>query len=276
MRYTRTTFAIAAAMIAALLAPTGAQATTCSDRDPLSSTYMSAWRQAYGAYSYQIAVYDLTTGCQYVAADTSKSFQTASTVKLAIAVGIMEGVSAGKYSWASVRSDMTAMITVSSNTAASRLYRKIGRGTGIKRVASHYGMVGTAPGRSWGVTKTTALDQVRLMNRALAKTNPRISSGNRTRLLALMKRVTPTQHWGAGGGIPTGWTSAVKNGWYPTVAGDEPPVGRWRLNTVGMVYDASGKPRWIMAGYSNTWRTQSQGIRAWNSVTRQLVRTLGS
>lgn len=262
-------------MLAAVIAAAPAHAGDCASRNPFTSSFMSSWRAKYGVSKYQIAVYDLETGCQYTQSDTGRSFPTASTVKLAIAVAIFEDVSAGKYSYSSVRRDLTAMITVSDNLAATRLYRKAGRTSAITRVASHYGMTGTRPGRSWGVTKTTALDQVRLVNRALAKDNPRISSRNRKRLLSLMRNVRSDQHWGAGGGLPAGWTSAVKNGWYPTVPGDEPPVRRWRLNTVGVVYNASGQPQWIMAGYSNTWKTQGQGIRAWNSVSRQLVRRLG-
>lgn len=237
---------------------------------------MSAWRSKYGARDYQIAVFDMETGCEYKQSDTSKAFPTASTVKLAIAVAVAEDVTAGKYSYASVRSDMTAMITVSDNAAASRLWRKTGRGTGLRRVASHYSLQNTRPGRTWGTTKTTAYDQVRLLHRALTVSNPHISARNRSRVLSLMKRVRSDQHWGAGGGLPTGYTSAVKNGWYPTVAGDEPPVGRWRINTVGLVYDAQGRPQWIMAGFSNTWKTQSRGVRAWNAVSRQVARRLGS
>lgn len=237
---------------------------------------MSKWKSKYSARDFEIAVFDMETGCEWTRGDTTKGLPTASTVKLAIAIAALEDVTAGKYSYASIKSDLTAMITVSDNNAANRLWRKTGRGTGLRRVASHYALAKTTPGRTWGTTKTTAYDQVRLLHRAVTVPNERISTKNRKRLLSLMKSVRADQHWGAGGGLPTGWTSAVKNGWYPTVAGDEPPVGRWRVNTVGVVYNRTGEPQWIMAAYSNTWKTQGHGVRAWNAISRQLVRKLGS
>lgn len=270
----RLTVALGSAVLVAATITPPATAATCATT-PLTGSFMSAWRSKYGAKDFQIAVFDMETGCEYTQSDTSKAFPTASTVKLAIAIAIAEDITAGKYSYSSVKSDMTAMITVSDNNAANRLWRKTGRGTGLRRVASHYSLTNTKPGRTWGTTKTTAHDQVRLLHRALTKPNGYISAKNRTRVLSLMKRVRADQHWGAGGGLPAGWTSAVKNGWYPTVPGDEPPVGRWRINTVGVVYDQSGEPQWIMAAFSNTWRSQSKGVKAWNSVSRQIARRLG-
>jgi hypothetical protein len=93
-----------------------------------------------------------------------------------------------------------------------------------------------------------------------------------------MIRVNPEQAWGAGstGGIPVEWSAAVKNGWYLSVEGDQPPVGLWRVNTLGYVWDTEKSPRWIFTGYSNTWPTEERGISAWNAITAQLTATLGT
>ena len=92
-----------------------------------------------------------------------------------------------------------------------------------------------------------------------------------------MIRVNPEQAWGAGstGGIPIEWSAAVKNGWYLSVEGDQPPVGLWRVNTVGYVWDQNKSPRWIFTGYSNSWPTEETGELAWSSITKQLSETLG-
>jgi hypothetical protein len=92
-----------------------------------------------------------------------------------------------------------------------------------------------------------------------------------------MKKVKAEQAWGAGsaGGIPVDWSAAVKNGWYLSVEGDQPPVGLWRINTVGHVWDQEKTPRWIFTGYSNTWATEEQGELAWSAITKQLSETLG-
>jgi beta-lactamase class A len=270
----RAAAAFAAVTLAAAMLTPPASADGCAPT-PLSGGFMSTWRSKFGAKDYEIAVFDLESECEYTQGDTTKSLPTASAVKMAIAIAVAEDLTRGKYSYSSVSSDLTSMITVSDNNAADRLWRKTGRGTGLRRLSRHYALGNTYPGHTWGTTKTTAHDQVRLLNRALVKSNSYISKKNRTRVLSLMKRVRADQHWGAGGGLPKGWTSAVKNGWYPTLPGDEPPVGRWRVNTVGVVYDSHGDPQWIMAAFSNTWRSQGKGVKAWNAVSRQLVRRLG-
>jgi hypothetical protein len=91
-----------------------------------------------------------------------------------------------------------------------------------------------------------------------------------------MKSVKLEQAWGAGSSedLPESWTVAVKNGWYLSVDGDRPPVGLWRINTLGQVWDEKESPRWIFTGYSNTWKTQERGISAWNDITQQLSKTL--
>jgi hypothetical protein len=57
--------------------------------------------------------------------------------------------------------------------------------------------------------------------------------------------------------------------------GDQPPVGLWRVNTLGYVWDQNKSPRWIFTGYSNSWPTEETGELAWSSITKQLSETLG-
>jgi beta-lactamase class A len=191
-----------------------------------------------------------------------------------IAVGILEQVAAGQIPYSQVRSDLSAMIRVSSNASAQRLYRRMGRAAEINDLADRYGMGKTKPGRKWGVTKTTADDQVLLLRRALLDDPPTLPAVQQRRLLRLMRKVAREQRWGAGYGLPPGWTAAVKNGWYHTVPGDEPPINRSRVNTTGIVFDAQGKPRWVIAGFSNRWRTDRAGIRAWNALSKHVARVL--
>jgi beta-lactamase class A len=115
---------------------------------------------------------------------------------------------------------------------------------------------------------------VLLLRRALLGNSPTLPSAQQRRLLRLMRKVTPGQRWGAGYGLPPGWTAAVKNGWYHTVPGDEGPVNRSRVNTTGIIFDEQGKPRWIIAGFSNRWRSDRAGIRAWNAMSKHVARVL--
>jgi hypothetical protein len=117
-----------------------------------------------------------------------------------------------------------------------------------------------------------------LLNQVVGSVASPLPEAQRIILRDLMSRVNPEQAWGAGisGGTPNLWTSAVKNGWYLSVEGDLPPVGLWRVNTLGYVWDQTKSPRWIFTGYSNTWTTQERGISAWNAITKQLSTTLGT
>jgi beta-lactamase class A len=172
---------------------------------------------------------------------------------------------------------MELMITQSDNGAADRLFKIIGKNNAVASIASRYGLTNTTTGGAWGTIMTNSSDQASLLNQVVGTAESPLLEAQRATLRNLMIRVNPEQAWGAGsvGGIPELWTSAVKNGWYLSVAGDRPPVGLWRVNTLGYVSDPSNQPRWIFTGYSNTWSTEERGISAWNAITAQLTATLG-
>jgi hypothetical protein len=138
-------------------------------------------------------------------------------------------------------------------------------------------MIDTTTGGAWGTILTNSNDQAVLLDQVVGTVESPLPEPQRVILRDLMTRVNPEQAWGAGSsdGIPDLWTVAVKNGWYLSVAGDRPPVGLWRINTLGYVWDQSSSPRWIFTGYSNTWASEELGIAAWNAITEQLSVTLG-
>ena len=272
---TRTLAWIAATSLAATsVAATPVAAADCAANNPLSASYVSAWAAKYHATKYQVTVYDVRRDCTFAVSTYSGTFPTASTVKVMIAVQTLQRVADGQTSYSSVSGSLKSMITVSSNTSAQRLYRKMGGAAGIRKVAKRYGLTRTAPGRKWGVTKTTASDQVLLLRRAVLEPSTRLPATQRRTLVRLMRQVTPEQRWGAGKGLPTGWRAAVKNGWYHTVAGDEGPVNRSRVNTMGIVWDDAGQPRYVIAAFSNRWRTDAAGMRAWNAMSRHVAGVL--
>jgi beta-lactamase class A len=186
-------------------------------------------------------------------------------------------VAAGTLDYASVDSDLELMITQSDNSAADRLFKKIGKNDAVTSIASRYGLINTTTGGAWGTIMTHSNDQTLLLNQVVGTAESPLPEAQRIILRDLMTRVNPEQAWGAGSSaaIPDLWTSAVKNGWYLSVAGDRPPVGLWRVNTMGYVWDQNKTPRWIFSGYSNAWITQERGISAWNEITKQLSITLG-
>ena len=249
----------------------------CAANTPVPQSFIDAWTVEFQPTSFNVTVVDLVEGCTYSLGDAAATFPTASTGKIIVATGVLEMIAAGTLDYAEVAPDLELMITQSDNSAADRLFKIIGQNDAVVSIASRYGLASTTTGGAWGTIMTSSGDQALLLNQVVGTAASPLPEAQRVILRDLMTRVNPEQAWGAGpgGGIPDLWTGAVKNGWYLSVPGDRPPVGLWRINTLGYVWDANKSPRWIFTGYSNTWTTQERGISAWNSITKQLSATLG-
>ena len=249
----------------------------CAANTPVPQSFVDAWTAEFQPTSFNVTVVDLVEGCTYSLGDAAATFPTASTGKIIVATGVLEMIAAGTLDYAEVAPDLELMITQSDNSAADRLFKIIGQNDAVVSIASRYGLASTTTGGAWGTIMTSSGDQALLLNQVVGTAASPLPEAQRVILRDLMTRVNPEQAWGAGpgGGIPDLWTGAVKNGWYLSVPGDRPPVGLWRINTLGYVWDANKSPRWIFTGYSNTWTTQERGISAWNSITKQLSATLG-
>jgi beta-lactamase class A len=250
----------------------------CEANSPIPQTFVDTWSVEFQPTNFNVTVIDLVEGCTYSIGDSAATFPTASTGKVIVATGVLEMVAAGTLEYEDVTSDLELMITQSDNSAADRLFKIIGRNDAVASIANRYDLASTTTGGAWGTIMTNSDDQALLLNQVVGTSVSPLPEAQRVVLRDLMTRVNAEQAWGAGssGGIPELWTSAVKNGWYLSVAGDRPPVGLWRINTLGYVSDPSNQPRWIFTGYSNTWSTEERGVSAWNAITAQLTATLGT
>jgi beta-lactamase class A len=247
----------------------------CPANTPIPQAFIDSWALEYAAVAYNVTVIDLVENCTYTFGDPTSTFPTASTGKLIVATGILEMVAAGTLDYATVAADMELMITQSDNSAADRLFKIIGQNDTVISIATRFGLTQTTTGGAWGTIMTTSADQALLLNQVVGQQESPLPEAQRVILRELMTSVNAEQAWGAGHGIPAGWLVAVKNGWYLSVEGDRPPVGFWRINTLGYSWDQTVKPRWIFTGYSNTWETQERGISAWNAISEQLAISLG-
>jgi beta-lactamase class A len=249
----------------------------CADNSPIPQTFVDAWSAEFQPTNFNVTVIDLVEGCTYSMGDNAATFLTASTGKVIVATRVLEMVSAGLLDYATMYPDLDLMITESNNESANRLFLTIDENLGINSVIQDYLLTSTTSGRTWGTIQTTSSDQALLLEQVLGTKASPLPEAQRTILRDLMKSVEPEQAWGAGsaGGIPGDWSAAVKNGWYLSVEGDQPPVGLWRINTIGYVWDQEDAPRWIFTGYSNAWATEEQGELAWSAITEQLSETLG-
>ncbi len=250
----------------------------CDANSPFPETFVDTWLMEFQPTRFNVNVIDLVEGCEYSLGDKAVTFPTASTGKVMVATRALEMVAAGLLDYATIYPDLDFMITESNNESANRLFLAIGENAGINSVIQRYSLTATVAGRTWGTIQTNSSDQALLLNKVVGTAESPLLETQRIVLRDLMTQVEPEQAWGAGGsgGIPALWTAAVKNGWYLSVEGDQPPVGLWRINTLGYVWDDSDTPRWIFTGYSNTWTTEDQGESAWNSITKQLSQTLGT
>lgn len=247
----------------------------CASNNPFNETALASWTATHNPGSYNATVIDLVNNCTYTAGNPEAVFPMASTGKVMIATGVLEMVARGELDYPSIESDMTLMITQSDNSAADRLWAKMGKAEPMRDLEARYGLTQTTTERGWGTTLTTSADQVKFLNQVIGLQESPLPEAQREILRNLMRNVNPEQAWGAGTNTPAGWPVAVKNGWYQSVAGDLPPVGLWRVNTVGFTWDTSNTPRWTYSAYSNEWPTQAAGIAAWNDLAALISGALG-
>jgi hypothetical protein len=121
------------------------------------------------------------------------------------------------------------MIEASDNNAASSLLSAVGGTTKIGQFDRLAGLTDTTPAGTfpvipgspapgwpgWGLTTTTAKDQVTLVKR-FAYHNTLLTDAQRRYGLGLMEQVETGQNWGVSSGLTQpGTTVALKNGWIP-------------------------------------------------------------
>lgn len=221
------------------LSPTPSDSTTSTVADPFGVAAQSYIANREGTAS--AAVYDLDTGQTWTFGGEDPQDE-ASVVKVAILETLLAR-SNGQGLPATDQSLAQSMIELSDNDAATDLWDQAGGASGIGSFDTSAGLRETTPSLcvqcpgfpwpGWGLTTTTATDQIALL-RLLVEPNPLLSSNERHYALDLMEQVTPSEDWGVSGGVPSGVTVALKNGWLPLDAADTD----WQINSVGWVSGA--------------------------------------
>lgn len=222
------------------------------DRDELLASAMKAVDVPEGV-EVSVAVLELESGESASYGDGS--FDTASIVKVDIlAALLLRAQDEGRELTAAEKSYATAMIENSDNASASQLWRAIGRAEGLDAANERFGLTGTAGGDGmlWGLTQTTAVDQLRLLRQVFEDGESELSAASRTYLRELMGRIAVGQRWGVSAAGDSGaW--ALKNGWLPRTA-----TGLWDINSIGRV-TVDGRDC-LVAVLSDGNATQAQGI----------------
>ncbi|MCR6493204.1 class A beta-lactamase-related serine hydrolase [Cellulomonas sp. P24] len=188
------------------------------------------------------------------------AFVTASIVKVdLVAALLLRAQDAARELTATERSLATAAITASSNDAATSIFQAIGGAGGLASANARLGLVETTPRSSWGLTTTSAADQVRLLT-ALTSDNSPLTASSRAYLLGLMSEVCDDQDWGV---TAAGDDDApVKNGWLP-YSGDG---YAWEVNSIGIV--TVGSQRVLIAVLTRHGATEESGIALVEQLSR--------
>ena len=221
-----------------------------------------------------VAVLDVASGDRAV--HGNGAFETASIVKVDILATLLlqaQDENRGLTAWE--RQYATPMIEVSDNASASALWTAIGEAEGLGAANKRFGLTDTEGGAGplWGLTRTTAADQLTLLQQVFADTGEAsaLSEASRTYLQGLMGSVAEDQDWGVSAAAATGTTGAtgdrfaLKNGWLPRTA-----TGLWVVNSIGRVTGADGR-EFLVAVVSNGNTTKAKGISLVESAARAAV-----
>ncbi|WP_109639950.1 tat pathway signal sequence [Lentzea roselyniae] len=173
-----------------------------------------------------IVLRDRKTGAMWRNDHADELTWTASTIKLAMVVNLLERNRSGRIKLTGDdRRLMNAMLHSSDDDAADTLWKRY-TGSTFNAAFPKYGMTGLVAQRGysatfpyWGYEKCTANDLDRLINYVLDT----VPAEDRAYIVGQMRQVGPEQQWGVWGP-----GSGTKNGWSQEDSG-------WVMNSVGFV-----------------------------------------
>ncbi len=167
---------------------------------------------------------------QYTNGSKEEVFHTASIVKVAVLLGMLEKYGVEGTLTTTDRTYLTNMIEHSSNEAATYLVKnRLGGQSGLDILFRQLKMNDTHASVAWGMTTTTAVDQIKLL-KALFYEENLLQKEDQVFVKELMTHVEPDQAWGISKGASQ---FAVKNGWLSIYSDG------WIVNSIGQVYDES-------------------------------------
>jgi hypothetical protein len=228
------------------------------------SSYLEA--QADRSLDVTAAVYDAATGQTWLYRPTV-ALTAASVMKLEILQAMLwRAQQSGAPLTPGQETLASLMIEDSTDNAAQELWNTVGGATTLDEFGREVGLSDTEPNPTgyWGLSTTTALDQVRLV-KELAFPSPLLSEASRSYELGLMTHVEPGEAWGVSTGVPAGTSVALKNGW-------DPVTGAWEVNSVGWVHGDGHD--YVMAVLCWGAGTETVGVAAIDGLSQLVWRRL--
>ncbi|MEU6659326.1 serine hydrolase [Streptomyces sp. NPDC046821] len=217
-----------------------------------------------------VAVGALDGAAEDAAYDGASAYATASIVKVDVLVALLlRAQEAGRALTSEERAYAVAMIEDSDNASATALWEAVGGAEGLGAANVALGLTGTVAGAGglWGLTRTTARDQLALLRVVFDPRHSGLSRASRAYVASLMGRTAADQRWGVSAAADTGDGCALKNGWLPTG-----PEGLWVINSVGRV-TVRGKAC-LVAVLSDGNATMEAGVALVERVAKAAVGVL--
>ncbi|WP_419994052.1 serine hydrolase [Streptomyces boninensis] len=214
------------------------------------------------------AVHDARRGID-CAHNPRRRIETASVAKLMIMQAVAYRAKQEHRTLSpSEKQQLRPMITASDNNAASRLWSHVGRER-MQRFLDKAGLDDTRLGwgRYWGLSQTTARDQLTLLDHLTRKDSPLATDASRAYMRDLLAHIRTGQRWGVTAGAPEGARVRLKNGWLPR------PSGGWRVHSVGTV--GGGDRDYRIAVLTTGSATMDTGVRTVEHVARAVHTALG-
>ncbi|MFI6082183.1 serine hydrolase [Streptomyces sp. NPDC051217] len=213
--------------------------------------------------TYDVAVRDTATGrtTAYRHAP-GPTHPTASVVKLGILAALLLHIQdTDREPTPQEHASAAGMIEHSDNDAATELLKVAGGTEGLDAAHRRLGLRESEAEESWGLTRTTASDQLALLEAVFGGGTTPLGERSRAFVADLMTHVVPDQAWGvsAAGSAP-----ALKNGWMPLSA-----TGLWIVNSVGRV--TAGDRDVLVAVLSGGHPTKDAGIALVEAAARAAV-----
>jgi hypothetical protein len=189
--------------------------------------------------------------------------RTASIVKVDILETLLHRT--GGHLTEDQRETAHEMIEHSDNDAATDLWNQDGGAPGVEAYNDDLALKQTTPNADWGLTTTSAADQVTLL-RELLRHSTLLTNSARHFQRYLMRHVEADQQWGISAGVPKSATFGIKNGWLPVPKDHD----RWAVNSIGWVRGQS--KRYEIAVITQHNDTEGYGIQTIEHIARMAWR----
>ncbi|MFF0724543.1 serine hydrolase [Streptomyces sp. NPDC004134] len=222
------------------------------------------------AGAYDLAVADLDSGATATYGSGKGSFDTASIVKVDIlAALLLQAQDDGKTLTGAQKKLAAEMIRSSDNDATDALWSDIGGGSGLADANRRLGLTDTEPGDggTWGLTQTTASDQLALLEAVYGDGRSPLDGDSRRYVEKLMTSVVDDQRWGVSAAADDAGAAALKNGWLPRSA-----TGLWDINSIGRV--EHGGHTLLVAVLSDGHKSHKAGVDAVETYTTTAANAL--